>query len=371
MIFRKTRSLQLIIPLLLSVSFTVQAQVNIQFTHTGYITSKDQLWNIMLVNTGATLNPVRVEISLRNIANNQPLCKFTSRGFPLNAGPKVLSLQDALPVQTINYSPGFTDPGPYGVLPAGKYMMCTDLYQFDGELWTNIGNDCDEVEVVAFSPVILTLPEDMATLENTNPMLTWLSPLPVAQFTQLQYDLLIVPVNKDQTAVDAIERNIPLVTATNIPATAYSYLSSFPALQPGKIYSWRVTAKNNGSIVSVSETWTFSIRNTETVSLKIKPIVYTPLKRGDNNSFVTTTGEIGFEYLNMLNDGQVTIRIIDHKATQPAKRLKTEIQQKLVYGQNYIAIDTREQFGLETNRSYQVVLTNSRGEEWTMNFYLK
>lgn len=368
---RRKRTLQLLLLLILAGPFKARTQVSIQFTHTGYLLSKDQLWNMMIVNAGAALNPVRVEISLLNIATNQPLCKFTSRNFSLGAGPKILNIQDALPVQTQNYSPGFTDPNPYGILPAGRYIMCTDLYHFDGELWNNMGNDCNEVEVVAFSPVILTLPEDMAVLEQANPVLSWLSPMPVAQFSQLQYDLTLVPVNQNQTPIDAVERNIPLLSAANIPATSFSYLSSLPALLPGKVYGWRVTAKNNGSVVSVSETWTFTIKDTSAVSMVIKPIIYTPLKKDDNNHVVTTTGEIGFEYLNILNDDSVTVRITDPAAASPEQRIKANYRQDVVYGQNFISVDTREDFALQTGHIYKIFLTNSRGEEWVMSFYLK
>jgi hypothetical protein len=357
--------------LLFTASISTQAQVSIQFTNSGYLMSKDQLWNMMLVNTGTSRTPVRIEITLLDVVTNQPLCKLTGRNTTLAEGPKLMSIQDALPVQTINYSPGFTDPNPYGILPAGKYMMCIDLLFFDGELWQNLGNDCNEIEVVAFSPVILTLPEDMAVLETTNPILTWLSPMPVAQFSQLQYDLLLVPVTQNQTPQDAIERNIPMLNVANIPATNYSYLSSFPALQPGKVYSWRVTAKNNGSVVSVSETWSFTVQDTNAVPTYIKPINYTPLKKGDNNNFVTTTSEIGFEYLNSINEDSVTVQIIDVTTASAAQRVKATLRLRVTYGQNFMALNTREDYGLETGKSYKIVLTNLLKEEWVMSFYLK
>ncbi|MBL7729081.1 MAG: hypothetical protein JNM68_15400 [Dinghuibacter sp.] len=357
--------LVLLLPLLMA------AQVSIQFTNTGYLLSKDQLWNLMLVNTGTPRNPVRVEISLLDVQNNQPLCKFTSKHFSLGTGPKLMNIQEALPVQTVNYSPGFTDPNPYGILPAGRYMMCVDVLYFDGELWHNFGNDCNEVEVVAFSPVILTLPEDMAVLENTNPVLTWLSPLPVSQFQQLQYDLLLVPVNHNQAPVDAIERNIPQLSAANIPVTAYTYLSSLPPLLPGKTYAWRVKAKNNGSVISVSETWVFSIKDTGNTITAIKPIMYTPLKRGDHHHFVTATGEIGYEYMHLQNDDSVTVQISDQSVAQPENRIKGSFRQKVQYGQNFLSVNTRETYNLQTGRLYKIILVNSRGEEWVMGFYLK
>jgi hypothetical protein len=356
---------------LLLAAATAQAQVSVQFTNTGYLLTKDQLWNVMLLNTGTPVDAARIEITLSDVTSSQLLCRFTSRNMSLPTGPKNITVQDALPVQTTVYSPGFTDMNPYGVLPPGRYYMCIDVLRFAENTYTSVGDACEDIEAVAFAPVQLTLPENGAVLESRTPLFTWLPPMPVTQYGQLQYDLKLVELLHNQAAVDGIDNNAPLLTAAAVQGNSYNYLPSMPALKEGHVYAWQVTARNGSQPISVSDIWLFSIADSNRVSRAAKDGVYSPLKKEITSSFITVTGDLNVEYNNETNEREVLAKIIDINATNPSTTVKATFTLPLVYGPNFISIEAKETYHLQNGKFYKLIVTNAKKEEWMITFLLK
>jgi hypothetical protein len=353
------------------LSVTLKAQVSVQFTNTGYLLTKDQLWNMVLVNTGGALNVARIEITLSDVGSNQLLCRFTSKNMSLAAGPKNITVQDALPVQTTVYSPGFTDVNPYGILPPGRYYMCIDVLRFGEDAYTSVGDACEDIEAVAFSPVQLVLPENNSVIESRLPLFTWLSPMPVTQYGQLQYDLKLVELLQNQQAVDGIDNNLPVATVPSVAAASFQYLPAMPALQPGHVYAWQVTAKNGTQPISVSEVFTFIMADSNNVRPGAKNAVYSPLKKDAGSNFITITGELNVEYINELNDREVTAKLIDLNAAPAAAVVKENLVLPVVYGLNFISLAVKEDYNIVNGRFYKLIVQNSKKEEWTITFISK
>jgi hypothetical protein len=356
---------------ILLAGLSAHSQVSVQFNHPAYLLTKDQLWNLVLVNTGTAVPVARVEITLNDVASSQVLCRLTSKNMSLPAGPKVITLQEALPVQTVVYSQGFTDLNPYGILPPGRFYMCADVIRIENDTYISMGDACEDIEVVSFSPVQLSAPENASVSETKHPFFTWLPPMPLTQFNQLAYDIKLVELMQNQQAVDGIDNNLPLLNITGLPAATYNYLSSAPTLQPGKVYAWQVTAKNNNQPVSVSEVWTFTVADSTKQPVSPRQAVYSPLRKEAGSNFITITGDLNFEYNNELNDPEAVVKIIDINAGNAASIVKENLVLPSVYGPNFISIDARETLHLSTGKFYRLVLTNSKKEEWTVSFTIK
>jgi hypothetical protein len=350
---------------------TTQAQVSVQLTHTGGLLTKDQLWNLLLVNTGPQVAMGRVEITLSEIGSNQLLCRFTSRNLSLPAGAKTLSVQDVLPVQTVNYRAGFTDMNPYGVLPPGRYYVCVDVLRLQSDTYTSVGEGCEEAEALVFSPVLLNQPENAVALETKTPLFTWLAPQPAGNYNQLKYDLKLVRLLPNQQAVEGIDQNLPVLQANNINNTSFNYLTTHPGLQAGGVYAWQVTARNGMQPVSVSEVWTFVVGDSDAVRPWVKQAVYSPLRKEASSNFITITGDLNIEYNNELNDSTVTAKIIDINAAKPQAIVKENLTLPLIYGPNFLSLPVREEYNLGTGRFYKLILENSKKEEWTITFIIK
>src|SRR5438552_537331 len=102
---------------------TLQAQVSmtLQVPPAGVLV-KNQLWNMLLVNSGNTSMLVRVNLVLLDVQTNQPVITATSAPITLGKGGRQLQARDLGPIQYAYSIPASrVDMDPNGLLPAGSY----------------------------------------------------------------------------------------------------------------------------------------------------------------------------------------------------------------------------------------------------------
>ena len=129
-------------------------------------------------------------------------------------------------------------------LPEGEYTFCVQLLDQNGIEITSTGKKCDVFTVITPDPPTLTLPmEAAAILPNTLPQFTW-TPVNLGGLLLPKYKLTIAPVYANQSAQNAIEQNIPVVSR-EVQTTSYLYTGADPdfSLSVGAVkFAWQVQA---------------------------------------------------------------------------------------------------------------------------------
>lgn len=346
-----------------------QVVVNTQLPPAG-LTLKSQLWNLSLVNTGAEIN-VQVELTMTDASNNQRVMTAVTRIFRLPRGAKQLQASDLLPIVYTPGSPGYNvDARPDGFLPTGTFHICYGITLYINDRTEQLNEECETVDIEPLSPPQLVMPADNEQVELTRPFFTWLPPTPFNSFNNLVYDWVLVEVMPMQSAADALQQNIPVLTQQNIAYANLQYPLSAPALDSSKLYAWRVTAKNNISPVAVSEVWVFKVKLYGIDSTKAKKplITYSRLRRTEDASYIISNGIVRVEHLNELANSEATISVYD--ISHPARRSISLEQENyaLKYGQNFLDIDLRGNTQLKDRNIYLLELKNAKNERWYLKF---
>lgn len=242
---------------------SVWAQLSISLQQPpGSVIQKDQLWNLALVYSGDNPINVRLELSLLETKSNQVVMTAMTRPIPITKGIKQIKAADLNPVDYNFMSSAFAALRmPNSFIPIGNYRVCYTVNNADLHAEIMLAEDCVELEVAPLSPPQLIMPQDSAEVENPYPQFSWLPPTPPMLFTDLNYDLILTEVKPGQAPQEAIQENIPLYNAYRLTTTVHNYASSFKVLDTGRVYAWRIVAKNGESFAAQTDVWTFRLAN--------------------------------------------------------------------------------------------------------------
>lgn len=360
---------KLFLPALLFITITVtraQVMISLQLPPAGIVV-KNQLWNLSLVNTSNTTINVQVQVALTELAGNRRVLTGNSKTIQLPKGIKQIQAADVMPV---NYNAGTGySANPDGFLPVGQYTVCFTVIGLNNDAVEHLSEECTTIEVEPISPPQLVMPADSDAVEQNRPLFTWLPPAPYTLFNNLLYDWVLVEVRSLQTANEAVQQNIPLLTQRNIAYTSFQYPFSMPALDTGKLYAWRVLAQNNFMPVAGSETWSFRIlpannqvKNTNTATWYVK------LKPHEDASHTLCTGTLYYNYLHEINDTVVQVKLFDLSDAQRKEITLADAACAVKYGENFMQLDLRKTTGIADKHTYLLQLTNSRKERWYIKF---
>jgi hypothetical protein len=363
------QTLTVMICLLTAGMIQAQVFVNIQLPATG-LTLKSQLWNLSLVNpTNADMN-VQVEMTMTDISNNQRVLTATTRTFVLPKGVKQVKLADVAPVIYSLGAAGYNiDASPEGFLPVGIFNICYTVIKFNNDAEDRLSEDCETMEIEPLAPPQLMMPADQEQCDVTRPFFNWLPPSPFNLFSNLVYDWMLVEVQSTQSAGDAIQQNIPVLTQPNISFTGFQYPLTSPELDTSKLYAWRITAKNNTSVIAVSETWAFRVRKFGLdTSLLLSKGYYSRLRPEDDASYVISSGILRYEYLNELNSNTVDVKIFDISSSGRRQVQLDSSWQAVRYGQNFVEMNLSNNNDMVHKHIYLLVVTNARNERSYLRF---
>jgi len=361
------QKLLLIIVLMMGWRLQAQVVITLQLPPLG-LTIKPQLWNMSLINTtGAAMN-AQLQMVMTDAGTGQTVLTATTPNFLLAAGAKVINVNTVSPVTYTAGAGYIIDANPNGFLPVGVYNICYTITKWTNDASQPIGDECVTAEVEPVSPPQLIQPGDSDQVILRRPFFTWLPPTPYNTFSNLLYDYTLVEVQPTQSAADAIQQNIPVLLQSNISFTSLQYPLSMPELDTGKLYAWRVTAKNNLSPIANSEVWSFRIQKLSSDTSKAASKgYYTELRREQDASYVITGNMLRFLYRQDFNSNTVQVNITDisNKAHRTVQLDSSALAVK--YGANYLSLDLDDK-GLINKHMYLLELTNERNEHWFLKF---
>lgn len=361
------QKLLLILVLLMGWGLQAQVVVTLQLPPLG-LTIKPQLWNMSFINTSGASMAVEIQMVMTDAGTGQTVLTATTPGIVLPTGTKVLNASMVSPV-TYTAGAGYNiDASPNGFLPVGVYNICYTITRWANDVSDQVADECVTAEVEPISPPQLIQPGDSDRVIVRRPFFTWLPPTPYNSFSNLLYDWLLVEVQPTQTGADAIQQNVPVYLQSNITFTNLQYPLSMPELDTGKVYAWRVTAKNNLSPIANSEVWSFKIQQpvSDTVRISNKGW-YAPVRREQDASYAISGSTLRFLYQNELNSPSVQIMLTDiSKTTQQVVPLDSSAL-AVKYGANYMSLNLGNS-GLVNKHMYLLTLVNDRNERWFVKF---
>ncbi|KYP14098.1 hypothetical protein [Flavihumibacter sp. CACIAM 22H1] len=363
------RLISLLLVLLLSFSLRGQVLVNVQLPPTG-VMQKSQLWNISLTNTGSVPLSIHIELMMIDRTSAQQVMSATTPILVLPGGFTQLSNSIIQPVQyNVLSSSYLVDANPAGLLPIGDFEICYNIMNHYSDAVERIAEQCQDVLIEPLSPPQLLLPQDLSVLEQLSPQFSWLAPMPAHLFTQLRYDLDLVEVLPHQTATDAMQQNIPLFQQKNISVATLQYpISGSPILVKGKVYAWRIIAKNNEAMVAQSEVWSFSFKGASDKLKNTGRFPYAKLQKSELGGYAVFADELKFDYLNEAGDRIWRLKILD---------LSTSLREQIPFnidtvsikpGQNLVNINLSKNKAFLSNNFYMLEIANSRNEVWRLRF---
>jgi Domain of Unknown Function (DUF928) len=327
---------------------------------------KNQLWSVSVLNNGTATKNVRLKIQFSDVSNNQLVFTATSKLFVMAPGLTLVQYNTVLPVtyNVINSSYG-VDGNPDGFLPVGVFNICYIVVEDDGETPTEMAEECAAVEIEPLSPPLLVFPEQEARISERRPVFNWLAPSPGGLLSSLNYRLVLVEVLPAQSASDAIQQNLPLLTQQNIIANSLPFPAAYPQLDTGKTYAWQVAALTNQNIVSRSEVWTFKVQYSYAdSSIKTGSRNYISLTRTQEGASSVCYGTVYYQYTNEINDTTVTLKCFDISKENNQLLLLQETPVPVKFGVNYLTVDLSGVNGIRDKQFYLLELINSKKESW-------
>jgi hypothetical protein len=349
--------------LLLTMLSRAQITMTLQVPPVGVLV-KNQLWNMVLVNTGSQARTIQLSLTMLDQKTNQPVLTASALPFVLARGARQIQAKDLGPINYTYDGPTVADRDPNGLLPVGNYQVCytvqSDLK--DGLLTEN----CIQLAVDPLSPPLLNTPTDEAAITTAWPQFTWLPPTPIGLFGNLSYDLVLVEVLQGQGKADAIQENIPVYSGGLIRDLYLNYASSYAALDTGRLYAWRIVAMNNGLPAAMSDIWTFRVVKTPPPGLRAANEAYLSLKRGLDPSVAAGNATMQMTYDNIPADS-----IVAYTITSLNDRGNPVVQQgqlSLRRGQNLLQLILSKTAGYDRKKVYLFRLVNGRNESWTLKF---
>lgn len=354
----------LLLLLVLFFGFQTRAQVSMTAqVPPESVLMKAQLWNIVLVSVSDAPATVKVVLRLLDSKTNRPVLTGISRNITLAKGAKQLQVSDVSPVQ-YEYLSNVADRSANGLLPVGNYQACYSLYVQGVSNGDLISEDCIPFAVAPVGPPLLNTPADQSVLETFNPQFTWLPPSPVSIFSNLNYELLLTEVRNGQSAVEAIQQNLPVYRLPSTNNLFANYPSSALSLDTGRQYAWTIIAKNGAAFAAQTDVWTFRLKST-LVKQDVVENTHIQLRKELDGAVAAVTGNVHFTYTNEVNDKSVKYELV---GLETGNTVIASGDLDVKPGDNMMAFEVKRKFNLQDGKSYLLRVKNSRNEYWQMKF---
>lgn len=346
----------------LCIPLIVQSQitVSVQLPPAGLV-QKDQLWNLVLSNTGTSAEEITVFLNLRDALTGESVLSADTRSLSIPRGVKLIGIGDVRPVQ---YNVGvarFNNT----YLPLGSYIACYTIARGYGEQGQKLAEECVRININPLSPPLLNSPLNKAVINVKYPQFTWVPPAPLDMFDNLNYDVSVAEVLEGQSPAEAILYNTPVYNKGYLTTTYDNFPSTFSRLQAGKTYAWQVTAKNNLNYSVVTDVWTFSIA-ADSAKTSVTSATYVLLKHNNEQTGINyiPNNNLFVKYYSYDKEHETTVRFLnaDRKVVQ-------EKNHTIIYGDNFLHFTLNNKF--QSKQIYFIEITDLQNNKLTASFTIQ
>jgi hypothetical protein len=329
------------------------------------VIQKDQLWNVLLVNSSQEEFSCRLDIVLRDRITNLEVLAASSASFSTGAGARQLNVNLLNPIQYNYFSQG-AGTNIQGLLPVGNYTACYTLTGAGAKPFLPV-DECIQFDVEPLSPPMLSFPADSSVLEISPAQFSWIPPALTGMFSNLSYDIVITAVNEGQQAAEAVQQNIPFYSG-NLYSPLLSYTSSAPSFEKEKWYAWQVIARDDRSYAGKTETWVFKISLSDSVKF-IRAAPFIKMKMEVSEKGIAPEGILKMSYLNETAETEAEVLVVTQSGLGRKDPAKFRIHLKP--GENLIEYDLKKILPMQEGNIYSARIVNSRNEVCQVQFVLK
>jgi hypothetical protein len=342
--------------ILLSLLAKGQVTISVHLPQAGLV-QKNQLWNLMLFNSGSSTVQISLGLTLRDVRTGQSIVSGTSSIFSLPKGVKQVSPAD---LGVIQYTSLQGNAPNY--LPLGNYIACYTVTRFNNDQTDPIAEECLNVAITPLSPPLLITPSDKAVLRTNVPQFSWVPPTPTTMFSDLRYELSICEVNDRQSPAEALMYNTPVYSRFGTQVSFENYSKAYHTLMPGKTYAWQVVARDGVSFAAPTEIWTFSIAS-DTLKASLDSETFIVLQDSDRGYGITSVSgdRLNFKLYN--TDSHLTTQAI---ITTSKGRIIDKVKVNLVYGNNYFSLKKSQRF--DPNETYTIKIMDKPNHSYQASF---
>jgi len=321
---------------------------------------KDQLWNVLLINSTSKQYECRLQLVLRDRTTGEEILTATTGQFLLGGGAKQLNATLLNPIQ-YNYIISGIDNKLQSLIPAGTYMACYALSDVTLKE-SNLAEECIPFDAEPLSPPMLIFPSDSAQLENAPTQFSWTPPMPAGMFNKLYYDVVITAINDGQRPTEALQENLPFYSDGSLFNNVLNYPNSSISFEKDKWYAWQIVAKDDRNYAGKSEVWVFKIKGK------------TPDVTTTNDAYIFINSNIATTKIYQLPDKQLFIKYYAFDKQLDAniviKNLKGDvmqtIKQPIVYGDNFLKINLSG--SIAPGQFYHAEITDGNNKTYSILF---
>lgn len=223
-------------------------------------------------------------------------------------------------------------------------------------------------EITPPAPLDLIEPYDQDDICEKRPLLTWQPSLPGVP--GLLYQVMLVEIREKQSAVEALNYNLPVVNQKGIAANLLLYPPNSRDLAQGKKYAWQVTAYREQTVINRSDVWSFEVNCQDTVSaVPETDYGYRDIEDLAKGNFYVAEGTVRFALINSYGDQKLrySISCISH----PDSRVRNLTTVKLKKGQNKIRLDLSRNLSFRDGYSYVMVAELPGGGSRSLRFIFR
>jgi hypothetical protein len=171
----------------------------------------------------------------------------------------------------------------------------------------------------------------------------------------------LVEVLPGQTKGDAIQKNLPVYNSSYLKTPFNNYPASNKSLDTGRVYAWKVVAKNEDEPVAQTEIWTFKVKGNNNIKKEPSSSSYILLQNGLEGVYRITEDSMHVKYFSF--DKAHTTAIV---FTDEAGQVVYQENQQIIQGDNYLDFKLRNQF--KADKIYQIVVAGLDGKKHTVRF---
>ena len=256
----------------------------------------------------------------------------------------------------------------YNLLPEGTYQYCISVSaSVFGESVVKIETECVYRKAADIFMITLLEPENNAKIQEYNPLLSWVVNYPMPG--ELTYKLRLVEVKNGQNNANALARNNPIYSESNIAQTSLVYPVYAKPLKAFQPYAWTVDAYYRGILIGGAEPWRFTIIEDSIKENKVPyDLSYININKEKRPDGVQAIGKLKIKY-DLRDYKTDTLFVKLTHDGEPIKLREDKLSAK--HGDNRYEIEFTDKPKLRHNRIYMIEFTNSMGEVFPISFQYK
>jgi hypothetical protein len=254
----------------------------------------------------------------------------------------------------------------YHILPQGTYEYCVSVTASSASGDAQGGEQAQECLYQKADDIFLINlvdPENDAKIYEHYPVFSWIVNYPFA--SQLTYRIRVAEIKAGQNTANAITRNNPVYTESNLPQTTTTYPVYGKPLITFQPYAWTVDAYYKGILLGGAEPWKFTIVEDSLLEPIPRDVSDLDIKQENGGSQFYAIGKLKIKYLlEDLKKDSLKLRLFNEQGEIKLKADFLIAQQ----GDNRFEIDFYNNLSLRHLKPYTLEISSETRHKYIIQF---